>query len=63
MSAVHTEMFPRQLPTSESFTELAQKAGINTDSHVVVYSNSDRAGYFIAGRGWWTFRVSGHVLY
>jgi 3-mercaptopyruvate sulfurtransferase SseA len=61
MSGEHTDMFPRNLPTPETFTEQAQKAGVNTDSHVIVYSNSDRAGYFIAGRGWWTFRVSGDV--
>ncbi|XP_060583942.1 thiosulfate sulfurtransferase-like [Ruditapes philippinarum] len=61
MSGEHTDMFPRNLPTPETFTEQAQKAGVNTDSHVIVYSNSDRAGYFIAGRGWWTFRILGHT--
>ncbi|XP_045171367.1 thiosulfate sulfurtransferase-like [Mercenaria mercenaria] len=60
LSAEHTDMYPRNIPTVEAFTLVAQQAGINSDSHIIVYSNSDRAGYFMAGRGWWTFRHFGH---
>lgn len=60
LSGEHTEMFPRNVHTAEQFTHLAQKAGINSDTQIIVYSNSDRAGYFISGRGWWTFRYFGH---
>lgn len=60
LSADHNDIFPRNIPTAEAFTQMAQEAGINSDSHIIVYSNSDRAGYFIAGRGWWSFHYFGH---
>ena len=53
----HTEMYPRNVPTREKIENMAQEAGINADSHVVVYSSSDRCGYFLSGRGWWSFKV------
>lgn len=60
LDAQHTEIYPRNIPSAESFTEKAQKAGINPDSHVIIYSDTDKACYFISGRGWWTFRYFGH---
>lgn len=56
----NTDMYPRAIPTSEKFEQLAQEAGINSDSHVIVYSSSDRCAYFISGRGWWSFKYFGH---
>ena len=53
----NTDMFPRNIPSKEKFESVAQEAGINAESHVIVYSSSDRCGYFISGRGWWSFKV------
>lgn len=60
MDADHTEMYPRNISNPDRFTSLVQQAGISNSTHVVVYSTSDKAGYFIAGRGWWTFKYFGH---
>ena len=55
-------MYPRNVPTQEKFENIAQEAGINADSHVVVYSSSDRCGYFLSGRGWWSFKVEQMII-
>ncbi|KAL4223295.1 hypothetical protein ACF0H5_016766 [Mactra antiquata] len=60
MCGDHTDIYPRNIPTTQQFTDIVQAVGVNTTSHVVVYSSSDRAGYFMAGRGWWTFKYFGH---
>lgn len=59
LDAEHTDIYPRNIPSVESFTDKAQKAGINASSRIVVYSNSDKAGYFLSGRGWWTLKYFG----
>lgn len=56
----NTDVYPRAIPSEEKFEQLARVAGINVDSHVIVYSSSDRCGYFISGRGWWSFKYFGH---
>jgi len=61
MDGDHTDMFPRNLPQQDNFQQKAQKAGINPDSHVVIYSDSDACGYFLSGRAWWTFKCFGHT--
>ena len=57
MDAEHTDLFPRNIPTPDSFGRLTRAAGINQDTHVVIYSNSHTCGFFCSGRGWWSFRV------
>ncbi|XP_052800884.1 thiosulfate sulfurtransferase-like isoform X1 [Mya arenaria] len=60
LNADHSDLYPRAIPHVDTFTEMARAAGVNADSHVVVYSNSDKAGYFLSGRGWWSFKYFGH---
>ena len=60
--ADHNQNFPRNLPKAETVQEKARAAGINKDSHVVVYSDLAFCGFFIGGRGWWTFKVSRYTL-
>ncbi|XP_041378724.1 thiosulfate sulfurtransferase-like isoform X2 [Gigantopelta aegis] len=60
MDAEHTNLFPRNIPTLESFGKFARAVGINRDSHVIIYSNSHTCGFFCSGRGWWSFRIFGH---
>ena len=57
MVGPHTELFPRNLPSPEVFQEAARAVGVNDDSRVVVYSDSDNNGFFLSGRAWWTFTV------
>ncbi|KAL3857664.1 hypothetical protein ACJMK2_012308 [Sinanodonta woodiana] len=59
MDGQHNEYFPRNIPTSDQLEEKLQQAGIDHDSHVVIYSNSDNAGFFMSGRAWWTFKLYG----
>ena len=64
LNAEHDAIFPRALPDADTFTDMARRAGVSDQSHVIVYSKSDRAGYFLSGRGWWTFKVTfPHVAY
>lgn len=45
------------LPSREKFQAAMRRAGVDRDSHVVVY---DDLGGFSAGRLWWLFRYFGH---
>lgn len=62
MDANHCEVYPRQVPDVESFVDKAQAAGVNNSSYVIVYSDTDAHGFLVSGRGWWTFKVTGHFL-
>lgn len=55
----HTHELPRSLPPLDVFQESARAAGINQDSHVILYSDSDNCGFFLSSRAWWTFLVFG----
>ncbi|KAK3598972.1 hypothetical protein CHS0354_024644 [Potamilus streckersoni] len=59
MDGENNDYFPRNIPNSDKFEEKLQQAGINHDSHVVIYSSSDNAGFLISGRAWWTFKLYG----
>lgn len=59
LAGPHTKDFPRNLSPLDDFQENARAAGINQDSHVILYSDSDNFGFFLSGRAWWTFVVSG----
>jgi thiosulfate/3-mercaptopyruvate sulfurtransferase len=48
---------PHMMPSPETFTDEAQKLGINKDSAIVVY---DDAGIYASPRAWWMFRAMGH---
>ncbi len=45
------------LPTAEKFAEVASRAGIGRDTHVVAY---DSTGGSVAARLWWLLRYFGH---
>ncbi|OWF44897.1 thiosulfate sulfurtransferase-like [Mizuhopecten yessoensis] len=60
MEGKHTDMFPRNIPDADAFQESVRAAGVDADSHVIVYSDSDACGFFLSGRAWWTFKVFGH---
>lgn len=51
--------YDNMLPTAEEFGKFVEELGIDNDTWVVVYDNSDM-GMFSAQRVWWTFRVYGH---
>jgi thiosulfate/3-mercaptopyruvate sulfurtransferase len=48
---------PHTMPSDTSFTENAQKLGIDNDSIIVIYDNK---GIYCAPRVWWMFRSMGH---
>jgi len=58
MDAEHCDVYPRNVPSVDTFTTHAKSAGVNKASHVVVYSDTDVHGFQLSGRGWWTFKVS-----
>ena len=47
---------PNTLCSAEQFTQVMQKAGVNTDSLVVVYEDQP---LFSAARAWWMFKAMG----
>ena len=48
------------LPKPADFESYVSKLGINNNTHVIVYDNSDKFPLFSAQRVWWTFRAFGH---
>lgn len=56
----NNDMYIRNIPPKDKFQAAAQEAGINTNSHVIVYSSSNFCGFFLSARGWWTFKYFGH---
>jgi 3-mercaptopyruvate sulfurtransferase SseA len=36
--------------------------GVSNSTHVVVYDNNAKFGFYSAGRCWWIFKVRTHVL-
>ena len=48
------------LPKPADFEKYVGRLGINNNTHVVVYDNSDKFPLFSAQRVWWTFRAFGH---
>ncbi|XP_069136054.1 thiosulfate sulfurtransferase-like [Argopecten irradians] len=60
MEGKHTDMFPRNIPDVEAFQESVRAAGVDSDTHVIIYSDSDACGFFLSGRAWWTFKLFGH---
>lgn len=49
--------FSNTIPSEEQFTIQAQKLGINTNSHIIVY---DSLGIYSSPRAYWLFKVFGH---
>ena len=55
---VHTtDLHPRNLPDAPTFTQNARDAGVNNESHVVVYDAEGKGGFFLGSRAWFTFKV------
>lgn len=48
--------FPNTVPSSEQFSQEAQKLGINKDSAIIVY---DDKGIYSSARAWWLFKAFG----
>ncbi|MFT5924492.1 MAG: thiosulfate/3-mercaptopyruvate sulfurtransferase [Paraglaciecola sp.] len=48
---------PHTMPSEDSFTENAQKLGIDNDSIIIIY---DSKGIYCAPRVWWMFKSMGH---
>ena len=48
---------PHMLPSTDNFTVAMRALGVNSDSHVVLYDDSDIKP---AARGWWMMRMFGH---
>ncbi|MEL0632058.1 sulfurtransferase [Pseudoalteromonas carrageenovora] len=51
-----TSAIPNTLCSSEQFTQVMQKAGVNDDSFIVVYEQDD---LFSAARAWWMLKAMG----
>ncbi|XP_033747542.1 thiosulfate sulfurtransferase-like isoform X2 [Pecten maximus] len=60
MEGKHTDLFPRNVPDVDAFQESVRTAGVDSDTHVIIYSDSDASGFFLSGRAWWTFKLFGH---
>ena len=58
----NTAVLPRNVPEVAVFEKNAQSAGVNSDSHVIVYDTEGKCGYFLGSRAWWTFQVSAILL-
>jgi thiosulfate/3-mercaptopyruvate sulfurtransferase len=48
---------PHTMPSETSFTEYAQKLGIDNNSIIIIYDNK---GIYCAPRVWWMFKSMGH---
>ena len=55
---INSDVYPRSLPTSDVFQTNARAAGVNNDSHVILYDSEGRNGFFCGSRAWFTFSVS-----
>ena len=51
-----TSAIPNTLCSSDQFTQVMQKAGVNDDSFIVVYEQDD---LFSAARAWWMLKAMG----
>ncbi|KAK6192195.1 hypothetical protein SNE40_003707 [Patella caerulea] len=60
LESEHTDLYPRNIPKSDIFERNVRQAGINDNSRVILYSESDNFGFFASCRAWWTFMVYGH---
>ena len=49
---------PHMVPPAEIFAETVSELGIGNNDRLVVY---DAPGSMAAARGWWTFRIFGHL--
>ena len=56
----NTPVYPRNLPTPETFELNVRGSAVNRDSHVVLYDATGKCGYFVAARVWWMFKLFGH---
>ena len=54
----NTDVLPRNVPEASVFEANAQRAGVNKDSHVIVYDSEGKCGFFLGSRAWWTFQVN-----
>jgi thiosulfate/3-mercaptopyruvate sulfurtransferase len=51
---------PLMLPSAKQFEKQVGELGISNDTHVVIYGNNEKFGFYSAGRDWWMFKVFGH---
>ncbi|XP_060063980.1 3-mercaptopyruvate sulfurtransferase-like [Ylistrum balloti] len=54
-----TSQFDHTFPRQSHFEDYVGHLGINNNTHVVIYDNSED-GFFSAPRAWWTFKTFGH---
>ena len=55
--AKNSDVLPRNVMDPSVFEKNAQAAGIDSDSHVIVYDSEGKCGFFLGSRAWWTFKV------
>ncbi|XP_064613012.1 thiosulfate sulfurtransferase-like [Liolophura sinensis] len=58
--AEHSHVYPRNLPTPEVFQANVRAVGVASDTHVILYSRTDKLGFMASGRAWWMFKYFGH---
>ncbi|GFR84732.1 sulfurtransferase [Elysia marginata] len=55
-----TTFVPHQIPSSDGFATYVSTLGINNETHITVYDNNPKFGFFSGQRVWWMFRLFGH---
>ncbi|XP_071954163.1 3-mercaptopyruvate sulfurtransferase-like [Antedon mediterranea] len=55
-----TSAYPHTIQSPDAFSKSIGKLGVSSDTHVVVYDASDKAGFFSAPRLWWLLKFFGH---
>jgi thiosulfate/3-mercaptopyruvate sulfurtransferase len=55
-----SHQMPLMLPPAAQFEKQVGELGISNDTHVVVYDNNAKFGFYSVGRDWWMFKVFGH---
>lgn len=55
--AEHSHVYPRNLTTAEVFQTKVRAVGVTSDTHVILYSRTDKLGFLASGRAWWMFKV------
>jgi thiosulfate/3-mercaptopyruvate sulfurtransferase len=52
-----SHQMPLMLPPAAQFEKQVGELGISNDTHVVVYDNNAKFGFYSVGRDWWMFKV------
>ena len=60
--AEHTDLILRNVPDMSKFEASLQEAGVNQNSHVIVYDSEGRSGFYAAARAAWQMKVITYIF-